>query len=53
MELRGHRHEDPEHHVVHLTGALDRHEFGIRPPVPFDWVVGRHVDLDALLVFIR
>lgn len=53
IELHAHRHEDPEHLVVHVTGQFDRHEFGIRPPVPFDWVVGRRLDLSALLVFVR
>ena len=53
LELRGHRHEDAHHHVVHMSGAIDRSEFGIRPPFPLDRVVGRHVDLDALLAFVR
>ena len=35
--------------VVHVAGTLDRHQFGVRPRRPIEWIVGREVHLDALL----
>lgn len=53
VELRAHPHAESDQQVLHLTGRLDRHEFGVRPPVPFEWIVGQYIDIDALLVFVR
>jgi polyisoprenoid-binding protein YceI len=39
----------PSGNVVHVSGTLDRHRFGIRPRRPVEWIVGREVRLDALL----
>lgn len=54
VKLTGHLHssgpgeQEPSTTVVlHLTGAIDRHDFGVRPRRPFDWVVGREVRLNA------
>lgn len=54
VKLTGHFHgcgpgeQEPSTTVVlHLSGALDRHAFGVRPRRPFDWVVGREVWLEA------
>ena len=60
FEIRGQRHEvelaghfvqgSDRAPVLHLQGALDRHDFGIRPPQPFEMIVGRRVELDVELV---
>jgi polyisoprenoid-binding protein YceI len=49
VELQGHLHgKQPV--VLRLHGTLDRHTFGIRARRPFEWIVGREVRLDALVV---
>lgn len=52
VELSGHTHGGApgELLILHLTGVLDRHEFGVRPRQPFEMVVGRQVELDVELV---
>jgi polyisoprenoid-binding protein YceI len=35
--------------VLHVSGAFDRRQFGLRPRRPFDWIVGRGVRLEAVL----
>jgi polyisoprenoid-binding protein YceI len=35
--------------VLHVSGTVDRHELGLRPRRPVDWIVGRQVHLDAVL----
>ncbi len=35
--------------VLHVSGTVDRHELGLRPRRPVDWIVGRDVYLDAVL----
>ena len=51
-ELRGHLHEGPAP-VLHLQGALDRHDFGLRARQPFEMIVGRQVHLDVELALER
>ena len=53
VELTGHTHGGDGSLVVHLTGVLDRHAFGIRARQPFEMVVGREVLLDVELVLVR
>lgn len=38
---------------VHLQGTVDRHDFGIRPPQPFEMIVGSDVHLDVELLLER
>jgi polyisoprenoid-binding protein YceI len=38
---------------LHLRGTFDRHGFGIRPPQPFEMVVGADVHLEVDLVLER
>lgn len=38
---------------VHLQGTVDRHAFGIRPPQPFEMIVGSEVHLDVELLLER
>jgi polyisoprenoid-binding protein YceI len=35
--------------VLHVSGTLDRRQFGLRPRRPVDWIIGRDVHLDAVL----
>ncbi len=51
IELRGHEHADPHALRLHVRGELDRHDFDIKPRPPLDSVVGREVQLEALLRF--
>jgi polyisoprenoid-binding protein YceI len=60
VELTGHIHgPDPSHGrqvesiLLHLEGVLDRHDFGVRPRMPVEWIVGRQVHLSAELVLER
>jgi polyisoprenoid-binding protein YceI len=56
VELFAHAHATPgppEAVLLHVRGTLDRHDFGIRPRLPFEWVVGREVLLDAELQLAR
>lgn len=50
VELEGHAHGGEGTLVLHLSGSLDRHAFGIRARQPFEMVVGEEVLLDAELV---
>lgn len=56
LELRAHAHVTHpgqgagEVVRLHLQGTLDRHEFGVRPPQPFEMIVGGEVQLDAELL---
>lgn len=38
---------------IHLQGTIDRHDFGIRPPQPFEMIVGSDVHLDVELLLER
>jgi polyisoprenoid-binding protein YceI len=49
VQLHGHVHRDGRGMALHLHTTLDRHEFGIRPRRPVDWIVGREVHVDALI----
>jgi polyisoprenoid-binding protein YceI len=56
VELRGHLHarsgddrNGAPRLLLHLEGELERLDFGIRARRPVEWVVGRHVLLDAQL----
>lgn len=54
LDAHLHEHADaPETLGLHLHGVLDRHTFGVRPRLPFDWIVGREVRLDVLLTLHR
>jgi polyisoprenoid-binding protein YceI len=54
LDAHLHEHADaPETLVLHLHGVLDRHTFGVRARLPFEWVVGREVRLDVLLTLQR
>lgn len=50
VELVGHFHVKADGRpLLHLQGTIDRHDFGIRPPQPFEMIVGRRVELDVEL----
>jgi len=53
VELTAHieRREDETLHL-HLEGTLDRHDFGIRPPQPFEMIVGDEVKLDVDIIAV-
>jgi polyisoprenoid-binding protein YceI len=42
-----------DHVHVRVTATLDRHDFGIRPPQPFELIVGNLAALDLELVAAR
>jgi polyisoprenoid-binding protein YceI len=46
VELTGHMHGDS---VLHLQGALDRHDFGVRAPWHSEWIAGNEIQLDVVL----
>jgi polyisoprenoid-binding protein YceI len=50
VELQGNVHGERQPAALHMHGTLDRHAFGIRARRPFEWIVGREVQLDALVV---
>jgi polyisoprenoid-binding protein YceI len=53
VDLSGHLHGAPSEDgvaVLHLSGTIDRRDFGIRARRPFEWIVAREVRLDADLV---
>lgn len=52
VDLAGHHHGGGpgELLVLHLSGVLDRAEFGIRARQPFEMVVGKQIELDVELV---
>jgi polyisoprenoid-binding protein YceI len=52
VDLTGHYHGGGpgELLILHLSGVLNRHDFGIRPRQPFEMVVGKLVELDVELV---
>jgi polyisoprenoid-binding protein YceI len=35
--------------MLHVSGVVDRHELGVRPRRPVDWIIGREVHLEAHL----
>jgi polyisoprenoid-binding protein YceI len=49
VELEGHLHATGERPTLHLTGVLDRHDFGVRARKPFEMVVGCQVHVDVEL----
>lgn len=53
VELHGHLHPAATASLLHLHGSIDRHAFGIRPRRPLDWIVGREVEVDALVALER
>jgi polyisoprenoid-binding protein YceI len=53
VPLYGHLHADEPAAALHLSGSLDRHAFGIRARPPVEWVVGRDVQIDALVALER
>lgn len=55
VSLRAHLHEGdrPARVGLHLQGRIDRRDFGVRARIPFEWVVGREVELDVRLELER
>ena len=53
VQLGGHLHDDGSTGKLQIQGALDRHSFGVRARPPFDWIVGREVQIDALIALER
>ena len=50
VELKGHMHGDS---VLHLQGALNRHDFGVRAPWHSEWIAGNEIQLDVELALER
>jgi len=53
VDLSGHLHSDASEDgvvVLHLSGTIDRRDFGIRARRPFEWIVAREVRIDADIV---
>ncbi len=49
VDLDGHLHLNGDVTSLHLSGVIDRGDFGIRARHPFEMVVGREVHLDVEL----
>lgn len=49
VDLEGHLHRLGDVTTLHLSGVIDRHDFGIRARQPFEMVVGDEIHLDVEL----
>lgn len=49
VPLTAHWHHSEGGPALHVSGTVDRTKLGVRPRRPVDWIVGRDVQLDAVL----